>query len=421
MGFCSVCGNWVDEGDICGHCGNSGGIEDDDTDDYEDNNYVDIYEYFYRQAKTCSIKGDHASAIGFYKELSRLSGPVANCWVLSAIADEYETMGDYASAEDYWIRCSAVKRFDSYMYIAGKADFFYRRERYEEAIGAYEEALKDMGDEKINLTMLKYYARVAHFIIDSYMKLGRNNPEEKYHEELKQGINRYIKAKRMYDDEINAYYISQTAWEIYEEDAMTDEALILIDSAIKLHPTARDYTRKAIFIKFKLEIKVIVKRVKPHHLDLINEALRILPEDYDNGPYLKTKGDILDQLGDPVKARVCYALAVKDYDKVDEADKQLKKLKPNETYISITGIQYYQNFAPFKEGTVVDLIKEPDNQHDPNAIRVEINGQTVGYVANSRYTLIKEVSSATDIKDSNSTQAIVQFILFGKWVIAKLI
>mgnify|MGYP006967282432 CR=1 FL=1 len=67
------------------------------------------------------------------------------------------------------------------------------------------------------------------------------------------------------------------------------------------------------------------------------------------------------------------------------------------------------------------MVKEPDNPHDPNAIRVEINGETVGYVANSEYTLIREVKSARDIKDTNSRHAEVQFILLNNWVIAKLI
>ena len=124
---------------------------------------------------------------------------------------------------------------------------------------------------------------------------------------------------------------------------------------------------------------------------------------------------------DPVKAKILSARIVNNYDEADKAEKQLEKLKSSETYINITGVQYYQNFEPFKEGTIVDLIKEPDNPHDLNAIRVEIKGKTVGYVANNEYTLIKEVKSATDIKDTASTQAEVQFILFGEWVIAKLI
>ena len=166
---------------------------------------------------------------------------------------------------------------------------------------------------------------------------------------------------------------------------------------------------------------VLFHRTKPQDLDLIDEAIEILPENCDSGSYFQLKGDILDQLGEPVEASITRALGAERYDDVEKAEKQLKKLKPTETYINITGIDYYQGFAPFKEGTVADLITEPDNPHDPNAIRVEINGETVGYVANSEYTLIWEVKSATDIKDTNSRHAEVQFILLNNWVIAKLI
>ena len=79
-----------------------------------------------------------------------------------------------------------------------------------------------------------------------------------------------------------------------------------------------------------------------------------------------------------------------------------KKLKTSQIYIIITGTQYYQNFAPFSEETIVDLIRESDNPHDRYAIRVEIKGETVGYVANNQYTLIKEVKSARDLKHSQS-------------------
>ena len=136
---------------------------------------------------------------------------------------------------------------------------------------------------------------------------------------------------------------------------------------------------------------------------------------------LKLKSEILRLLGEPVKAKICYALAYKDYDKVERAEKLLKKLTPYHTYINITGVGYYHSFAPFKEGTIVDLIREPQNPHDRDAIRVEINGETVGYVANTKYTLINEVKSASSVKHLWATQAEVMFILFDEWVIAKLI
>ena len=427
----SLVHNYITGNDICSHCGGVVPPQGPYTydpymypDGVEDQNNDNSYTNNYDKAKKCSAKGDHSTAIEYYKEVLRLSGPGTNCEVMSFIAEEYEAMGDYTSAEEYWQRCSAVKRHDSYRYIAGKGDFLYRRDRYGQAAEAYEEALKildNLGERNLSLSGLKCYARITHFIIRSYKMLGKNNPEEKYHNKLKHGIDRFLRSRWAKDDERGAGYISRIAWEIYESDRMTDEALILIDCAIKIHPDDNFYYKKAIFINYKLEILVIVKRIKPHDLDLINEALKILPEDRDNSPFLKTKRDILNQLGDPVKARICNALAYKHYDEVDIADKQLKKLKKLATYINITGIHYYQGFTPFKEGTIVDLIREPDNPHDRDAIRVEINGETVGYVANNRYTVIKQVKSATDIKDSNATQAEVQFILFNEWVIAKLV
>ncbi len=421
--------------DICCNCG--GIVPPDKGYPYEppmnpdmlrhkNRNSFDPYDECCQNAKACSIKEDHSAAIELYKQAwAMASQDRPKCNALSLIAGEYESLGDYDSAEEYWNRCLAVERaspINAPEYIAGKGDFLYRIWRHEEAVDTYEEALKSLevtGNREIDLFYLGYYARVVHFIISSYLLLG-NNLEEEYHNRLKHQIDAYMRSERL-DDERKAHSLSRTAWRLYENDHITDEALILIDAAINLHPTSEDYKRKAILIKSGLEISVSAGTIRPPDLDRINEALKILPEDCDSGPFLKTKGDILGLLGDPVKAKICYALSAKDYDKVDEAERQLKKLKPHGTYINITGIEHYQNFEPFREGTIVDLIKEPDNQYDPYAIRVEINGETVGYVANSRYTLIKEVKSAADIKNRKSTQAKVQFILFGQWVIAKLI
>ena len=462
MGYCS-CGNWVDEGDICSHCGGSAGHNEPDED--EDKKEFNDYEYYCRQAKTCSIKEDHSTAIKFYNEALKCTWINIQKWnVLIAIAGEYEAIGDYNSAEECWNKCHEIEQScgpnSAPGHIAKRGDFLYRRGRYEEAVDIYEKvfkALKALKDNKMNLKRVIVCARTAHFIIDSYDILGKDNQKEKYHNELKHAIDSHIPTQSHLGNETTAYYLSKTAWELYINDNMTDEALILIDSAIELHPNppANDYNRKAIMldgknqyeealkyydkalsidkfdetflknkaecIKEKLKMELLFNRIEPYDLELIDEALETLPESCDNGPYLSTKAEILYQIGEPVKAKICSALSVKNYDDVDKAEKQLKKLKSSETYINITGIHYYQHFEPFKEGTIVDLIKEPDNPHDRNAIRVEISGETVGYVANSKYTLIKEVKSATDIKDTKSTLAEVQFILFREWVIAKLI
>lgn len=457
--------------EICSHCG--GVVPPKRSYNYDPYRYPNGFEgeedpflsrmkELYSDARSASSKGDHLTAIKCYKDILKQFG--YNCDVLAYIADEYESMGDYASAEEYWNKCCSFEKRDIYKFIARKGDFLYRRGRFQEAVDTYEEVFKLMKDVKgrnFTLAMLKCYARTAHFIIDSYKTLGVDNTREKYHSELKWAIGRYRQSRWAENSETDANYIFRTATEIYNKDKIADEAMILLDLAIEIHPDcpADYYNRKAIIlddafryeetlkyydmalakdgsdeiilknrngceadcIKSKLQIRVTVKDIKPQHLDLINHALKILPDDYDNAPYLKLKSDILRLLGDPVKAKICLAIAYKNYDKVDEAEKQLKKLTPYFRYINITGIHNYCHFEPFKEGVIVDLIKEPDNPYDRDAIRAEIDGETVGYVANSEYTLIKEVKSASDIVHTRLTQAKVMFILFDEWVIAKLI
>ena len=419
-------------------------------------------EHFYRQGRTCSINGDHSTAIKFYEEALKHSySNWEKCEMLCIIADEYETVGDYASAESYLNRaCEAAQYGTDYIYLSRKGEFLYRMGRYEEAVATYEEALESIDavkDTMLDSSILRQYARITHFIIASYDGLSRDSHKERYHDKVRRTIGRYVRAVRYPSDEARADGLCDMAWRAYADDRLVDEALIFIDSAIEIHPNcpADYYNIKAIILntgfqydealkcydialskdptnktflenkadcmRNKLKRKLFFKRTESRDLEVINEALKILPEGCDNGPYLSTKAEILDQLGEGVKARICQALGAKRYDEADKAEKQLKKLKSSETYINITGTQYYKNFAPFREGTIVDLIRESDNPHDRHAIRVEIKGETVGYVANNQYTLIKEVKSARDLKYVKLTQAEVQFILFNEWVIAKLI
>ena len=51
-----------------------------------------------------------------------------------------------------------------------------------------------------------------------------------------------------------------------------------------------------------LENKILHNNIKPHDLDLIDKALKILPKSCDNHGYLFVKVEILNQLGKTVKA-----------------------------------------------------------------------------------------------------------------------
>ena len=69
-------------------------------------------------------------------------------------------------------------------------------------------------------------------------------------------------------------------------------------------------------------------------------------------------------------------------------------------YFTIAGTRHYYGQDFFEKGMKVRLEKEPDNEHDREAIKVTVKGLgRVGYVANSPYTVIGESYSAGRLYD----------------------
>ncbi len=72
----------------------------------------------------------------------------------------------------------------------------------------------------------------------------------------------------------------------------------------------------------------------------------------------------------------------------------------SKVYVTITGMNHYYGSDFMKKGRTVKLIKEPDNEYDKEAIRVEMKGLgKIGYVANSTGTVLGESMSAGRIYD----------------------
>jgi len=157
-------------------------------------------------------------------------------------------------------------------------------------------------------------------------------------------------------------------------------------------------------------------------LRLVNCALDIIPESDDPSEFYFLKAEILEGLDDLVEAQKAYLIAYKEFDRLNELESQIDYLNnTKDTLISIVGTNFYE-FTP-ESGIIVDLVKEEENEHDPDAIKVLIDSETVGYVANNPYTLIDEVKSASNIKNiiSENQKAEIIFIYLGEYVIAKLI
>ena len=69
-------------------------------------------------------------------------------------------------------------------------------------------------------------------------------------------------------------------------------------------------------------------------------------------------------------------------------------------YTTIVGLKNYEGSKVFKIGSIVKLVKEPDNEYDLEAIVCELKyiGKT-GYIANSVSTVTKGTMSAGRIYD----------------------
>ena len=83
-------------------------------------------------------------------------------------------------------------------------------------------------------------------------------------------------------------------------------------------------------------------------------------------------------------------------------------------YFTITGTKYYFGQEYFEPKMEVRLVKEPDNEVDKEAIKVEMEGLgLVGYVANSPYTVLGESMSAGRLYDriGDTAKGMVKYVL----------
>lgn len=75
-------------------------------------------------------------------------------------------------------------------------------------------------------------------------------------------------------------------------------------------------------------------------------------------------------------------------------------------YFTIAGTNHHHGQEFIEPGMEVKLVKEPDNEADREAIRVEMPGVgLIGYVANSPFTVIGESMSAGRLYDKIGDRA----------------
>jgi len=83
-------------------------------------------------------------------------------------------------------------------------------------------------------------------------------------------------------------------------------------------------------------------------------------------------------------------------------------------YFTITGTHHHFGKEFIEPGMEVKLVKEPDNEFDKEAIKVEMEGLSkIGYVANSPYTVLGDSLSAGRLYDrvGDVAYGVVKYVL----------
>ena len=242
-----------------------------------------------------------------------------------------------------------------------------------------------------------------------------------------------------------------------KEEGKLKEALRIIDDALNENPNDfRNWNAKALILDslseyekaiecfdnaLKLNNSDFIKKDKANTLynfakvtffpegdyekamNLIDYALDNLPEDEDASEYLFLKAEIYESMGMPMETRVYYLKAEGEFEKANQLSAQMEFIKNSDDgLITVSGTNFFKGLNPFENGRIFNLVKQPDNEHDRDAIAIFSADEQVGFVANSQYTLIDGVKSASEIKFIDDNQkAEVVFVFFDRYVIMRLV
>ena len=273
---------------------------------------------------------------------------------------------------------------------------------------------KDYLDIDPNQKDVSDNTRQTTFKISKTLKVDNLIANEKYDDALSE-INRILKTDADYSN-WNLKAIILAKLKRYEE------SVECFDRALSLNPSDEIKLNKANSLYDWAKITFFPEGDYEKALGLIDDALNIIPDSEDPSEFYFLKAEILEALNDLAESQKAYLIAYKEFDKLNELENQIDYLNnTSDTLIIITG-SYFYNFTPEKD-IIVNLVKQDNNEHDPDAIAVMLNDELIGYVANSPYTLIDEVKSASDIKKliNDNQNAKILFNYLGEYTIAKLV
>lgn len=231
---------------------------------------------------------------------------------------------------------------------------------------------------------------------------------------------------------------SNKAWNLYM-DYNDEDALYFINLALDLDDrNAKNWNRKGIIVEsmknyaesercydrsLELSKSNVVYDNKARMLyDWANELLeesKNLPNGLDN---LKEAKDIITRAikalpGENSEENIETYISLRDsinfyidYENKFQEDLETLKSHDKGELFTITGMNFYKNGVILTQGKPLELVREPDNEFDKDAIAVYADGKKIGFVANKNYTKCELTSSASQLKDEIEDVAKAEYL-----------
>ena len=213
-------------------------------------------------------------------------------------------------------------------------------------------------------------------------------------------------ADKLLEKDSDSEYLIKKA-EILAKKSKFSEAVDCINDALYLNNSSEILSAKADILYNYAKITFFPENNYEKALDLIDNALNIK----DDEEFHFLKAEILEAMGRLVESHKSYLIAHGELEKLEEFEKQSEYIEnTTDILFNITGEHFY-NFTP-ENGIEISLVKDDENEHDPDAVAVLLDGEKIAYVANSDYTVMKGLKSASDIKNlvDDTTEAEILFV-----------
>lgn len=396
MPICPHCGSYVSEGSPICSCGASfGGRSYEEEEDPEEIQRKEVAEKYYRKGCSLEREGRYAEALKMYEKSRQLG---SSSFIHYDEALLYNKMGDYERALEILEKFKGSSSYNILMTTAstltGLGRYDEALELYFKAIGIIEKSPKFIQDysspqygmyftkEELDEQAREKQKRKREELSIVYAKIAITYS---YDENFKVAIKYADEAIEYGGDVANNWNVKAI---ILKGMHKYDESLKCYDKAIEMKGDKVFIENKARMIKQWCGELCNDEKDLERSEDLIFEAIEMLSSiqtDEDMRQYWNLKDEIQRKLNP------------------DELDVCLEDIG-RENLITIVGNSFC-GFSSFEKGMVLNMVREPDNEFDRDAIAVFYCGRKVGYVANSPNTVCSLTTSASELKIGDNAYA----------------